>query len=466
MNLSGHRGCGLVSTIAVLLAAGVARGQSQTEAADRHFRTGVAAFQKGDAYEAVVEFEAAYATSPHFGVLYNLGLAYAAVGRPVEAIATLKRYLEMAGPELQSDRRGQTEAAIASSQKRIGSIRIVAVPANAEVTVDGRAVDPSRTKDPILLAQGTHGVVVKIPGKAADARSVTVRAGETEEITLADGPDLAPRDMGALRVDCAVPDTSIEIDGEKRPKLDSSAAELLRPGRHRVRFARDGYSIDEKQIALQPGRLSEARCDLRTDPALPPSRAAKVVVKSSCLSPTVTLDDASYRGEPVPPGRHRVSVQCVGFLPFSAGVNLGPGDTRVITADLVLSPEARARADRDRVSRRTWAFVIGGTGLAFGATSAVLFVVNEKRSSEWHDESRALNAQLAAGNPPSPELIAASLDHQSRAVAIQRTGDIAVGTAIVGGALLAVSTVLFVLDASSSTAQAARAASPVFPVRW
>src|SRR5690242_763381 len=45
-------------------------------------------------YQAALEqFQNAYAASPHYAVLYNIGQAQIALGRPIDAIEALSRYL-------------------------------------------------------------------------------------------------------------------------------------------------------------------------------------------------------------------------------------------------------------------------------------------------------------------------------------------------------------------------------------
>ena len=76
----------------VLCVAGAARAQeapNPSEAA-RHFDRGYLLAQQGSLEAAIAEFKQAYALSPHPSVLYNLGQAYAASGRAVEAVQTLR----------------------------------------------------------------------------------------------------------------------------------------------------------------------------------------------------------------------------------------------------------------------------------------------------------------------------------------------------------------------------------------
>ena len=78
-----------------------------------HFDRGVG-FSRQHAYtEALGEFQRAYQIFPHFSVLYNIGQALIALGRPTDAIAALTRYLDEGGTNIESSRRQEVDAAIA-----------------------------------------------------------------------------------------------------------------------------------------------------------------------------------------------------------------------------------------------------------------------------------------------------------------------------------------------------------------
>src|SRR5687768_9059850 len=87
--------------LAALLAApsALAQEKSDPNEAARHFDRGYLLAQQGSLEAAIAEFKQAHALSPHPSVLYNLGQAYAASGRAVEAVQTLRKYLEQADPK-------------------------------------------------------------------------------------------------------------------------------------------------------------------------------------------------------------------------------------------------------------------------------------------------------------------------------------------------------------------------------
>src|SRR5690606_11433018 len=82
------------------------------------------------------EFSAAYEVAPYPVVLYNLGIAYQKLGKPVEAVTAMEKVLADPGT-LSADRVAQVRAVIAAEQKRIGTLVIVVDPAGAKVRIDG-----------------------------------------------------------------------------------------------------------------------------------------------------------------------------------------------------------------------------------------------------------------------------------------------------------------------------------------
>src|SRR3954453_12005021 len=104
----------LCFVLALLLAAGTARAADPRETARAHYARGLAlAAQNG--YEAALrEFTEAYAISPQFAVLYNIGQAHVALGHSVKAIAALSKYLHDGRDRLPPGRRQQVQAQITS----------------------------------------------------------------------------------------------------------------------------------------------------------------------------------------------------------------------------------------------------------------------------------------------------------------------------------------------------------------
>src|SRR5262245_35959210 len=93
-----HRTVGCLGVALIVVAqtllSGEASAQTGTEVANRagaklHFDRGLEEAHDGNLDVAVAEFEKSLAFQSHPTVLFNLGEAYAALGRPVEAVDRL-----------------------------------------------------------------------------------------------------------------------------------------------------------------------------------------------------------------------------------------------------------------------------------------------------------------------------------------------------------------------------------------
>jgi tetratricopeptide (TPR) repeat protein len=87
--------------------------------AREHFQRGVALAKQHAYAEALSEFQRAYAAVPHFSVLYNIGQAQIALGQSADASATLQRYLDEAGSDIDAKRRAEVEQVLARERKKI-----------------------------------------------------------------------------------------------------------------------------------------------------------------------------------------------------------------------------------------------------------------------------------------------------------------------------------------------------------
>jgi len=186
-----HRGSRNVrrSWIVVLLVVlGVARTASADadprEAAGDHYARGTDHAARREYEAALREFNDAYAKSPHFAVLYNIGLCQVALGRPLDAIEALSRYLRDGQEQVPPSRRAQVEAQVALLEARLAEISIASERTGTVVSIDGREVGRTPLLQPIRIAAGVHRVVVTTPEGETSARSITLEEAERRVIRL------------------------------------------------------------------------------------------------------------------------------------------------------------------------------------------------------------------------------------------------------------------------------------------
>jgi tetratricopeptide (TPR) repeat protein len=165
---------------------GVARAADddpRVEAA-AHYARGLELANQSQYEAALDEFDAAYATSPHFAVLYNIGQAQMALGRPVEAIAALTKYLHDGADQVPLSRREQVQAQVALLESKLAELSIATDQPGATIRVDDRDIGRTPLFQPLRLAAGTHTVTASMPDGAQVTRQVTLAEAERQRLDL------------------------------------------------------------------------------------------------------------------------------------------------------------------------------------------------------------------------------------------------------------------------------------------
>jgi hypothetical protein len=370
--------CGL--TIAVYAQAEPAAQRTAHE----HFEQGYQLVQAGNLDGAIAEFERAYQLRPHFSVLYNLGQAYATLGRSVEAVDTLERYLSQAGSAISEARRGQVRETIAFHSTRIGVVHLSVAPAGARVSIDGTPIAPEAWTQPIRLNVGVHGLVVEHPMFAVKSMSIRVEA--TKELRVA--VQLEPLAPARVELTCPVPDVTLRIDGERFAVLASARLVLLPPGSHQFAFHRSGYLTDQRELRTAPGEPLSVTCSLKIDPS--ETQGALLAIRHP-PGTHVLVDGVPYTRRRFPAGRHHLSLYGAGYEREERMVTLPSRGTYAV--QLHPSPAAstllRQRAEREKV-RRTVGYIAAGTGVAAVLAAGAIFLYNNDVQGDWRAENERL----------------------------------------------------------------------------
>jgi tetratricopeptide (TPR) repeat protein len=169
------------------------RAEDPRTAAGDHYARGIELAGQG-LYEAALEqFNDAYAASPNFAVLYNIGQAQMVLGRPLEAIEALSKYLREGADQVPLSRREQVQAQIGLLESRLAELSITTDRPGAAIRVDGRDVGRTPLYQPIRLAAGTHTITASLADSSQVTRNVTLRESErqTLELTFAGTPPAA-----------------------------------------------------------------------------------------------------------------------------------------------------------------------------------------------------------------------------------------------------------------------------------
>jgi len=174
-----------------------------SEEARMHFAAGVALLQdpKAPRYEeAYREFKAAYAASPSYKILGNLGLSAMKIERDAEAINAYETYLKEAGPELTAREREQIQRDLLTLKAGMVKVTVSSDPPGAMI-VDARTPiegqDVRNTYGPLLtplelsLRHGHHVITARLsgyPDQQWEVEASTVTALASHVFTLMKAP--------------------------------------------------------------------------------------------------------------------------------------------------------------------------------------------------------------------------------------------------------------------------------------
>jgi tetratricopeptide (TPR) repeat protein len=190
----------LLAALAVVGAARDGRADDARAVARAHYARGLALGSQNGYEGALEEFNAAYAISPQFEVLYNIGQTHVALGHIAEAIETLSRYLQDGGDRVSPLRRAQVVAQIALLRTRLPSSEVHAAEAAAEepdasvspragtltvrcpepglkIMLDGKRVDPAESARGVAVPAGSHHLALSSPGRRTSEQGIEVPAG-------------------------------------------------------------------------------------------------------------------------------------------------------------------------------------------------------------------------------------------------------------------------------------------------
>jgi hypothetical protein len=147
-----------------------------SDEARTHFAAGVALLQdpKAPRYEdAYREFKAAYAASPSYRILGNLGLCAMKIERDAEAIEAFETYLKEAGPELTQAEREQMQRDLLTLKAGIVRVTVSSNPPGASIVdvrtpIEGNdvrnAYGPVSAPLVLGLRRGRHVITARLSG--------------------------------------------------------------------------------------------------------------------------------------------------------------------------------------------------------------------------------------------------------------------------------------------------------------
>jgi hypothetical protein len=382
---------------------------AKAEARER-FDRGLRLFENGENASALAEFKRANELIPTPLVLYNMGLVYAAMNRPVEAVDTLGAFLTQASP---AQRERRHASAIRDEQAARIAQLLVKTETPATIDVDGVEVGHTPLGAPIRLASGAHIVGAQAPGYLPSRKEVTLAGQVTETLALALLP--AANRMAQLSVSSSPTAAEVLVNGKGVGLTPLAASVSVSPGVVRVEVRRPGYFRAERSLELGDGARGDLSFALEEDPGAPPSTKGLLRIVASESDIEVAVDGVSrgIGGAPmrVPGGPHEVRVTRLGFEPYAKTVNVVSGGETPLAVILVPTPETRTRYEHGIGTRRILGWSALGVGAAMAIAGSVYGVMKLKDVS---DARNNLSQVLANEADRTNQCYAQGLDYGLR----------------------------------------------------
>jgi hypothetical protein len=220
-----------LSVLFVLSLVQVAAADEARDAARAHYARGIELANNAGYEAALQEFTAAYALSPQFSVLYNIGQAQLALEHPSQAIELFARYLSEGKDQIPDARRQKVQALMASLSARLATLSISTDRPSADITVDGRDVGATPLAEPVKIDAGTHTILAKVEGIPVLIRIVVLREAEHQTLDLelpapsSKAAAAAARDAVAKALAAAATAARAAAEAEVASRVATAAAE-------------------------------------------------------------------------------------------------------------------------------------------------------------------------------------------------------------------------------------------------
>jgi hypothetical protein len=164
-----------------------------TAEARQHFSAGVALLKDPDGAryeEAYGEFKAAYAASPSWKILGNLGIAAMKLERDGEAIVAFEKYLEGGKKELDAAERADVERDLNTLRSAGVQVTITTVPAAAAINDERTPAQGGLVRNRYRTETGSLQIRVR-PGHHTYTASAPNKPAQTWEVDLEPGSSVS-----------------------------------------------------------------------------------------------------------------------------------------------------------------------------------------------------------------------------------------------------------------------------------
>jgi len=376
---------------------------NKAQAAQR-FDRGLQLFNEGDNAGALAEFKQTYALMPNPIVLFNIGLVYAAMGRPVDAVDALTPVVDSA--TLSPEQRERAQKTLSDQQQRIGRISVTSVPVGARIDVDGVEVARTPLSAPLRVAEGSHVIGAVAEGYAHARKEILVAGNADASVNFELLLSTAKRPAN-LTIRSRIVDAEVLIDDKSFGKTPLASSLALPAGQHTVELRRAGYQSGKQLVEVGESSVAEVTLDLTVDTQALAKDGADLTISVREPNLNLSIDREPlrlYTGSlRLPKGAHHLHLEQAGYLPFDQDITLDSQKPLLLTPYLMPTPETR-KAHNDNVRlHRTWGWILTGAGVAVAGGGVTWLIVNSSKKSDALSTYNYLSTQREYGTDNDPD---------------------------------------------------------------
>ncbi|HEY4395085.1 MAG TPA: PEGA domain-containing protein [Polyangia bacterium] len=348
--------------------------EARKEAAER-FDRGLRLFNQGENAGALVEFKRTYELTGDPSTLLNIGLVYAELRRPVDAVEALDTLLKSSA-KLAPEQRQKAER-VRAEQWTFVSFLQIDTNVTAAIEVDGVEAAHTPLSGTLRVAAGHHVVGAVAAGYPPSRKTIDIAGGETEKLSFVLVPGEAA--LAHLALHCSLPAGDVWVDGNASGRTPLTQTLALNPGPHHVEVRRDGYRTASADIKLDLGAVADVTLEPEIDTAALAQTGGSLAITASETGAEVAIDgrppEALAGAIRLPVGPHHLLITRAGFEPTDLDVTIARGATFNTTVNLQADAQTRDAYLAGIHTRRLWGWTVGGVGVAALITGSVLFAI-------------------------------------------------------------------------------------------
>jgi hypothetical protein len=334
--------------------------------------------------------------------MYNMGLVYAAMSRPVDAVDALVQVLNNPNKlnRAQLERAHQT---LDDQKARIARLSVATVPPEARIEVDGIEVARTPLTAPVRISEGKHVVGAVAEGFAPAMKEVFV-AGNSEVSVTFELVSTRGRSPANLMVQTRLPGAQVLVDGKSMGQTPLAASITTEPGRHAIELRRPGYVTAKQTIDVASGATANVALEPVIDATALPRQGATLALELSEAPAELWVDgerEGLYQGPMrLPRGPHHILLSVPGFVPFEEDVSLDSAKASIVHVEFEPTPETRRSYQASARFHRTWGWVGIISGVVVAGGGVALAVVGTSQKHDGQKELDSINAKYDRSEPP------------------------------------------------------------------